>query len=284
MDFSLQGRGEQAIPEFGIPPQRGDACQGDRGGHTAASAARCFAGAMAAESARAADAYSGIGRQLPILNLYDEFAFGIVVIGADGEILYASRTASMQMQAGRGIREADGHVRASDPGDQPALNKAIEGAIAGRRGYLSIGRSGGRLDAAVLPLQVGGEDVAALVLEKAAGSNGLGLYFFSRAHGLTRSEQVILGHLCEGVTVIEVSRRVGSSVHTVRTHVRGILSKTGMPSLRSLVSRIGLLPPIGARFAIAHARDEALSQGGGSDQAPAAPARPSRLEVPFAGA
>lgn len=216
---------------------------------------------------------AGIEECLPFLGLFDEFAFGIVLVDGDGELIYASRTAAIQMQPGRGLKLVDGMVRAADPADQATLAKVIEGARRGRRGYLSLGKAGGRLDAAVLPVRIGSQDVVALVLEKAARSNALGLYFFSRAHGLTRAEQAILSHLCEGVTVIEVARRVGSSVHTVRTHVRGILSKTGMTSLRSLVSRVGLLPPIGARFAIAHARDEAL-----------APVCAKQAEVGFAGA
>ena len=194
--------------------------------------------------------------------LFDEFSFGVAIVGAGGKLLHASRAALMQLQSCRGLRLADGLVEAASPADAVALRQALSGAAAGRRSYLVLGAPNARLDVAFLPVSSSGcigPSAATLVFEKCAGSSGLGLYFFARAYSLTRTEQFVLGELCEGISVVEVARRKGSAVQTVRTHVRNILMKTSEPNLRSLVRRVGLMPPIGARFAAAHACNEALA-------------------------
>jgi DNA-binding CsgD family transcriptional regulator len=214
--------------------------------------------------------------------LFDEFSFGVAIVGAGGSLIHASRAALMQLQACRGLRLARGVVEAVREHDVPGLRLALEGAVAGRRSYLVLGPTGARLDVAFVPTSIGGpgrQPAAALVFEKCVGSSGLGLYFFSQAYGLTRTEQLVLGELCEGISVVEVAKRKGSAVHTVRTHVRNILMKTEEANLRSLVRRIGLMPPIGARFAIAHARTDALGSSGTPAEVPRAPLTPVSGEV-----
>jgi DNA-binding NarL/FixJ family response regulator len=195
--------------------------------------------------------------------LFDEFSFGVAIVGVAGNLLHASRAALMQLQACRGLRLAGGLVEAVSPVDAVALRQALSGAVAGRRSYLVLGAPAARLDVAFLPVSSNGcisPPAATLVFEKCTGSSGLGLYFFAQAYGLTRTEQFVLSELCEGISVVEVAQRKGSAVHTVRTHVRNILMKTNEANLRSLVRRVGLMPPIGARFAAAHARNEALGR------------------------
>ncbi len=196
----------------------------------------------------------------PLAALFDELSFGIAVVDLDGALLHASRAARMQLQARRGLRLAGEKLEAIFPEEAAALHKALAGAAAGRRCYLAFGRAADRLDVAVLPLDLPGSapSAAALVFEKSAGSGGLGLYFFAQAYGLTRCEQTVLNELCDGSSVIDAASRLGTSVHTSRTHVRNILQKTGQQNLRALIRRVGMLPPVGARFAIAHARGEAL--------------------------
>ena len=196
----------------------------------------------------------------PLAALFDELSFGIAVIDVDGKLLHASRAAHMQLQTRRGLRLAGEAIEAIHPQEAAALHKALANAATGRRSYLAFGRSPERLDVAVLPLDLRGYErpVAALVFEKSAGSSGLGLYFFAQACRLTRSEQSVLTELCDGSSVIDAAGRLGTSVHTSRTHVRSILQKTGQQNLRALIRRVGMLPPVGARFAIAHARGQAL--------------------------
>ena len=196
----------------------------------------------------------------PLAALFDELSFGIAIVDLDGTLLHASRAARMQLQSRRALRLAGEVIEATFPEEATALQKALAGAATGRRSYLAFGRASDRIDVAVLPLDLLGSarPAAALVFEKSAGSGGLGLYFFAQAYRLTRSEQSVLTELSDGSSVIDAAGRLGTSVHTSRTHVRNILQKTGQQNLRALIRRVGMLPPVGARFAIAHARGEAL--------------------------
>jgi DNA-binding CsgD family transcriptional regulator len=202
---------------------------------------------------------------LPMAALFDELSFGVALVDRQGRLVHASRAARLQLQSQRGLRIVDDAVSAEAAAESAALQRALEGACNGRRSYLAFGGGASRLDVAILPIGDGGRDgmpMAAMVFEKSAGSGGLALYFFSQAYHLTRTEQAVLSELCDGASVVDAAKRLGSSVHTVRTHVRSILTKTGQQNLRALIRRVGMLPPVGARFAIAHARGEAVAAGG----------------------
>jgi DNA-binding NarL/FixJ family response regulator len=212
---------------------------------------------------------------LPMVALFDELSFGVALVDRHGRLLHVSRAARMQLQSQRGLRIVDDIVIAEAASEAEALQRALEGACGGRRSYLAFGSGTGRLDVAILPIGTGGRagaSMAAMVFEKGAGSGGLALYFFAQAYRLTRAEQAVLSELCDGASVVDAAKHLGCSVHTVRTHVRSILTKTGQQNLRALIRRIGMLPPVGARFAIAHARGEAAAAGA---RAPGQPVRGS---------
>jgi hypothetical protein len=232
-------------------------------------------------AARGEPAMPLLTSMLPLSTLLDELSFGVAVVDDHGTLLHASRAARMQLQSQHGLAIRDGMIETQNPDDDRDFRRALVAAADGRRSYLAVGHAGKRLDVAVLPIEfrcLNGDPVAILVFEKSAGSGGLCLYFFAQAYGLTRAEQSVLAELSDGASVVEAARQLGSSVHTVRTHVRNILSKTGQANLRALTRRIGMLPPVGARFAVAHARGEALAACAG--RPPSTEARPDRTRVP----
>lgn len=200
----------------------------------------------------AAAARQGCDTSVALAGLLDELAFGLAIVDAHRHLLHASRAARQQLARAHGLRLTDGHVEATQPEDGASLQKAIDAAQNGKRGYLMFGRGEHRAGVAIVPLSEAtwGDTVqVALVFEKAALGSDLGLYFFAQAYRLTRSEQVVLGVLSSGKSVVEVARELKSSVNTARTHVRGILVKTGLQSVRALIKRLGMLPPLAARVA-----------------------------------
>lgn len=63
--------------------------------------------------------------------------------------------------------------------------------------------------------------------------------------GLTRAEVEICVHLTYGYSVSEIAELIHVSVHTVRSHVKHVLAKTGVSRQSELVAltlRVGSLP------------------------------------------
>ena len=179
--------------------------------------------------------------------IVDELAYGIVTVDASRRLRFANRAGFAALRHDHALRLAGGVIEAVDPGDAEALRHAVAAAGAGKRSYLALGHAGRACDVAVLP--AAGEpgmagDGAVLLFEKSASDAGLSLYFYGKAHRLTPAEQSVLDALGAGDSVGAVAHLLGSSEHTVRSHVRGILAKTGQPNLRRLAARIGTLPPM----------------------------------------
>ena len=187
-----------------------------------------------------------------LAGLLDELAFGLAIVNERRHLLHASRAARHNLAGMHGLRLIDGVIEATQAEEAATLQKAIDAAQSGKRGYLMFGQGEHRGGVAILPLAEPAPGVpvqVALVFEKAALGNDLGLHFFAKAYRLTRSEQAVLGVLSSGKSVVEVAGELKSSVHTARTHVRGILVKTGQQSLRGLIKRLGMLPPVAMRVA-----------------------------------
>ncbi len=60
---------------------------------------------------------------------------------------------------------------------------------------------------------------------------------FSRSHALTRREDVLLGHLAEGVDTRTVARLMTISEHTVQDHLKSVFAKTSTSSRSELLAR-----------------------------------------------
>jgi hypothetical protein len=197
--------------------------------------------------AQMTSADSSSNLQPGLLGLLDELSFGVAVVDLRREVLYASRIALTRLQGDGRLQIVNGSIEAATQQDNEVLEKAIEGTRVGRRSYVALGWGKLATDIAVLPQPSWGVPAAALVFEKSQEESGLGLYFFARAHNLTPAEERLLAILCEGVGVPTAAQRVGCAINTARTHIRGLLQKTGQPSLRALVGRIGNLPPVTTR-------------------------------------
>ena len=61
---------------------------------------------------------------------------------------------------------------------------------------------------------------------------------FARAHGLTRRESELLGHLIAGGDTRYVAQQMFLSTHTVQDHLKSVFAKTGTRSRQALLSRV----------------------------------------------
>lgn len=187
------------------------------------------------------------------LCLLDCLSFGIAWVCPAGNLVGSNSAARAHLKAGRALQLARGIVAPVDQLDVPAWNQSLQRAFQCRREYLTLCRRSAPFAVSLLPTPEYGQDRAglvAIVFDGLESRGSITLQSFARSHGLTPAEQLVLNMLRDGRSTVEAAQAIGSSVHTVRTHVRSILSKTAEPNLRKLLCRVGALPPVGSRGSV----------------------------------
>lgn len=58
------------------------------------------------------------------------------------------------------------------------------------------------------------------------------------AFGLTRSETLVVQHMSDGMSADQVGEKMGSTVETIRSHIRSIYKKTGANCREALLHRV----------------------------------------------
>lgn len=72
----------------------------------------------------------------------------------------------------------------------------------------------------------------------AAGSEAKDLSALLAKYGLTMTEKKVVGMMAQGATASEIARTNGSSLLTVRTHIKRIYAKMGVHSREKMFARI----------------------------------------------
>ncbi|MGY0196789.1 helix-turn-helix transcriptional regulator [Leptothrix sp. BB-4] len=176
----------------------------------------------------------------------DELDYGMAIVSRQGRLMHANHCARRMFERADGVcfLQAD-RVVARDPLREEPLARAVTAAAQlGRRGLVPVGDPSRPQTVAVVPL--GGSSVQGvlLVFGKAQMCEALSVDHYARVHGLTHAEGMVLAALCDGDTPAEVAQRFGVAVSTVRTQIAAIRQKTQSGSIRELVRRIAVLPPI----------------------------------------
>lgn len=179
--------------------------------------------------------------------LMDEFVHGVLVLSLQGQLLHSNQAARHELSRRRLLWSEQRSLRCCNPQDARCLHEAIARVGQGKRSLLSLSTArGDSLTLAVLPLRQGAgpPDRAALVFSRATVCDSLMLCFFARSHGLTRTEELVLGILCQGHSAPEIARHMQVAVSTIRSHVRSLCAKTRSSGVRDLVNRVAVLPPV----------------------------------------
>ncbi|RYG09652.1 MAG: LuxR family transcriptional regulator [Burkholderiales bacterium] len=184
--------------------------------------------------------------------LMDELAHGILVTGLDGHLLHANQAARHEL-ARRHVLHAQGSlVQVRNPDDGRVLQDALAKIAEGKRSLITLtGTQRVPLTIAVLPLQPETATAlprAAMMFARASVCESLMLCFFARSHGLTATEESVLGILCQGYSAPQVAVHLKVAVSTVRSHVRSLCAKTRSSGVRELVNRVAVLPPVAPAF------------------------------------
>ncbi|RQP24465.1 hypothetical protein DZC73_14360 [Albitalea terrae] len=108
-----------------------------------------------------------------------------------------------------------------------------------------------------------GEALALLVLGRRSAADSLTVDFYARSNGLTCAEALVLQRMCVGLKPKEVAKEQGVAISTVRSHICSIRTKTQTGSIRELLNRIAVLPPITPvikAMSVEHHREPATAQ------------------------
>lgn len=183
--------------------------------------------------------------------LMDEWAHGVVVASAQGQLLHANQVARNELARRRALAVHEGQLHTTDARDARALVQALAKAEGGRRSLIALrtGPGPGRMSVAVLPLRSyegQGAGPVALVFSRPLVCESLMLCFFARSHGLTPTEEQVLTILCQGYSTPQVALQLKIAVSTVRSHVRSMCTKTHSRGVRALVGQVAVLPPLAA--------------------------------------
>lgn len=202
------------------------------------------------------------------LNLMD---YGLVVIDSDTAMVQFANAlghaallecpdGSGPLGRGSGLRLLHGRVMAQRPSDNDTLRRTLDRARAGLRGFLCLGEGTQTSAVAVLPLigQRSGFELhghgslgsavppsyALLVFAKQHLCDDSTMALFARERGLTSAEGQVLAQVCKGLRPAQIAHNHGVRISTVRTQLRSIRMKTCCETIRDLVQKVSVLPPM----------------------------------------
>lgn len=194
------------------------------------------------------------------LNLVD---YGLVVVDADSATVQFANAPGLAALQGpaepdtaigirAGLRVWHGRVIGCRPSDTEQLRRALERTKCGLRDFLCLdGRQAAGGGVAVLPLngpRAGGlkapqaalgtavpDSHALLVFSKQHLCDDSTMALFARERGLTNAEGQVLAQVCKGLRPAQIAHKHG---------VRSIRMKTSSDTIRDLVQKVSVLPPM----------------------------------------
>lgn len=205
--------------------------------------------AGAASGVLLTDIKAGLGSGLALL--MDELAYGVVVTTLQGQVVHANQAARHELGRRRVLQSHNNVLQTRLPDENRLLLDSLVKVADGKRSLITLSANeGAALTVAVLPLKTEGIQVnrAALMFARASVCESLMLCFFARSHGLTATEEQVLGILCQGYSAPQIAAQLNVAVSTVRSHVRSLCAKTRSSGVRELVNRVAVLPPVAPAF------------------------------------
>jgi DNA-binding CsgD family transcriptional regulator/PAS domain-containing protein len=179
----------------------------------------------------------------------DRLAAAVVLVAADGWVVYVNVKAEAMLAEGDIVHAPDGRLAARNPRAAAALRDAIAACA---RGDAELGTKGlavslspeprSPVTARVLPLTSGERRrlldrhaVAALFIHRQSAPVPAALEIAATLHGLTPAEVRVLAVVAEAGSVDQMATMLGISRATVKTHLERLFIKTGARRQADLV-------------------------------------------------
>ncbi len=206
----------------------------------------------------------------------NQMDYGLVVVDTDSSVVQFANALGCAALVdppdrpgatllGTGLRLLHGRVLARRPADNDTFRRTLERAKAGLRGFLCLGDRTQTSAVAVLPLagQRSANDgapssrlgsavpptYALLVFAKQQLCDESTMALFARERGLTSAEGQVLAQVCKGLRPAQIADNHGVRISTVRTQLRSIRMKTCCETIRELVQKVSVLPPMALQLA-----------------------------------
>jgi len=182
----------------------------------------------------------------------DEVDYGLLLMGSDQTLWHANHVARVELAQGQLLFLSERRLRTHDASRQGQVNVAIERASQGVRSMVHLRprteREAGNA-VAFVPLGHPGETFpdalpVLCITCRPVLCASISLHFFAQTYGLTRAEESVLGALVEGLEVEEIAAQRAIAPSTVRGHVKQLRIKTQSNSMRELLNRVAVLPPV----------------------------------------
>ena len=176
----------------------------------------------------------------PTVQLLDLLSVGIILVDAEGGVLFANRYAEELLGTGGGLFLEQGRLAAAQAGETARLHDLIAGAATPRgaatrphTGALQIFRT--RHDSALslvaIPLAGAGRDTprarVALFCHDPARACAPPAALLAQLYGLTPCEAGLARHLLGGDDLRAAARELSISRNTARSHLKHVFQKTG---------------------------------------------------------
>lgn len=171
----------------------------------------------------------------------DRVSSAVLLVGAGGEMLFANQPAR--------------RVIAARVGSQARVAKAIKAALRGAKSIDAEGvllpSSGGpplalqfmRVRAQDKPTGEGSAARIAVFITDPGEDCMLDRGALRELYRLTPSEAALAEHLCSGTTLQDAARKLGTSAHTARSHLKNVFHKTGVTRQQDLMRLLVALTP-----------------------------------------
>ena len=195
--------------------------------------------------------------------------YGLVVLDADsGMLQFANGPGHAALDDGpdslghrrnqSGLCLVQGRVATVRPGHHEQLRSTLARTRSGVRGLLNLGPDAQTSAVAVLPLAHTRPDTdrvvngvpqavpryALLLFAKQQLCDDSTVALFARERGLTGAEAQVLAQVCKGLRPAQIAVKHGVRISTVRTQLRSIRQKTQCQTIRELVQKVSILPPM----------------------------------------
>jgi len=199
---------------------------------------------LASPPPSAAPTRSPVAWLIPAL---DELDYGIVVLAEGTRIVHMNRAARDEFDRHHPLEIRGEELHARHEADAESWREVLHSvATRGLRRFLTIGAAPNRVSLSAVPLSspTGSAQATLVLLGKRRVCEALSVEAYARAHGLTAAETRVLVHLCHGDAPARTAQVLGVALSTVRTQIGNIRLKTGTRSIRALLGRVAILPPM----------------------------------------